>query len=376
MLKKLYIIVGLDMGGAEIMLKRLILSDPGSITATAVISLTTLGEIGESLRARGVIIHALGMKTPMDFFDTLSQLIKLIRRYRPAIVHTLMYHANLMGGLAACLAGDYKVVWGLHSTSIPQGPLSFTYWLVRLCALFSYFIPNKIICCSESARIAHINLYFAEHKMIVIPNGYDFSALEFNIKSRTSIRRELGISDFDILIGVVGRFDPLKDFHSFVMAASSLTLKFDKVKFLMVGRGNEWSNRSLRGWIDYARLTESFQLVGHQSDVAGYLSAMDVFCLSSVSEAFPNVVVEAMAIGLPCVVTQAGDAALILDDDEFVVPVKDVDALAKALLKMCHLDSVERKVLGEKNARKVRSAYRIEKIREAYDEIFFNQVAR
>lgn len=352
------------------MLKRLVESDPAHIPETVVVSLTSLDVIGESLRARGVCVHTLGMTSTLDFPITLWRLIRLVRQYRPAIVQTWMYHANLLGGLAAKLAGSCSIVWGLHATAIPQGAWSVTYWLVRFCAIFSYFIPDRIICCSNSAKNAHIKLRYAAHKMMVIPNGYDFSAFELDSNLRKRARLGLGFDDGDIIVGVVGRFDPMKDFHNFVTAASYMATKCGDVKFLMVGRGNEWSNVTLRGWIDRAGLAKIFQLVGPQADVAYFFSAMDIFCLSSVSEAFPNVVVEAMAIGLPCVVTRAGDAADILGDGGFVVPVKDSVSLADALLRMHHLASVDRGILGERNAKKVREEYGIEKIRREYEEVY------
>jgi len=369
-MKVLHIIVGLNVGGAEMMLKRLVESDPASIPETVVVSLTSLGVIGESLRASGVCVHTLGMSSPLDSPITLLRLIRLIRQYRPTIVQTWMYHADLLGGLAARLAGSCSVVWNVRSTAIPQGALSVTYWIIRLCAIGSYFIPDRIVCCANSAKTAHFKLRYAADKMTVIPNGYDFSAFDQRSISRVKARLELGLDDTDIVIGVVGRFDPLKDFHNFVTAASYMVAKRGDVKFVMVGRGNEWSNATLRSWIEKAGLVKSFYLVGQQTDVAYYLSAMDVFCLSSVNEAFPNVVVEAMAIGLPCVVTQAGDAANILGDDNFVVPVRDSILLADALLRMCDLGSVARKILGERNARKVREEYGIEKIRQKYEKVY------
>lgn len=369
-MRVLHIIVDLDIGGAESMLKRLIESNPASIHETVVVSLTSLGVIGESLRARGVSVHALGMSTFLHSPVALWRLIRLIRQCRPAIVQTWMYHADFLGGLAARLAGSCSVVWNIRSTAIPQGALSVTYWLVRLCAICSYFIPDRIICCANSAKTAHIKLRYAAHKMVVVPNGYDFSAFECGLNSRVRVRLELGLDDGDIVIGAVGRFDPLKDFHNFVTAASYMAAMRGDVKFLMVGRGNEWSNATLRGWIEKAGLVKSFHLAGQQTDVAYFLSAMDIFCLSSVNEAFPNVVVEAMAMGLPCVVTQAGDAADILGDDGFVVPVKDSVSLADALLRMCHLDPVDRRLLGERNAKKVREEYGIEKIRRKYEEVY------
>ena len=366
----LHIIVDLDVGGAETMLKRLIESNPASIPETVVVSLSSLGVIGESLRARGVCVHTLEMRSAFGIPLVLWRLVRLIRATRPGIVQTWMYHADLLGGLAARLAGSRSVVWNIRSTAIPQGALSMTFWLVRLCAICSYFIPDRIICCANSAKTAHIKMRYAAHKMTAIPNGYVFSAFELHSDLRAKARSELGFDDGDMVIGVVGRFDPLKDFHNFVSAASYMATKRGHVKFLMVGRWNEWSNAILRGWIERAGLVKSFHLVGQQTDVAYFLSAMDIFCLSSSNEAFPNVVVEAMAMGLPCVVTQAGDAADILGDDGFVVPVKDSVSLADALLRMCDLNPVDRKMHGERNAKKVREEYGIEKIRRKYEEVY------
>jgi glycosyltransferase involved in cell wall biosynthesis len=110
--------------------------------------------------------------------------------------------------------------------------------------------------------------------------------------------------------------------------------------------------------------------MGEQSNVPYYLSAMEIFCLSSMNEGFPNVVVEAMAMGLPCVVTRAGDAALILGNNGFVVPTKDPAALGDALLKMCELTRQERAALGEGGRRKVWAEYGIERIKHKYDEVY------
>lgn len=356
------------------MLKRLIESDSAAILSTIVVSLTTLGTVGESLRAKGVRVHVLGMSSIFGSPIALWRLVRLIRQYRPEIVQTWMYHADLLGGLAARLAGCRAVVWGIRSTAIPQGALSLTYWLVRLCAICSHIIPHRIICCAKSAKSAHIKLGYAAYKMTVIPNGYDFSAFDRHVDSRAKVRMELGFGDNEIVIGIVGRFDPLKDFHNFIAAASKLSARRTNVKYLMVGRNIEWSNHALRNWIEAERLVNNFQLVGEQTDIPYFLSSMDVFCLSSVNEAFPNVVVEAMAMGLPCVVTRAGDAAEITGGDGFVVPVKDSTSLSDALLRMCDLNPSDRKMLGERNARKVREEYGIEKVRQKYEAVYAEAV--
>jgi len=369
-MRVLHVITGLDVGGAERMLMRLVLSKPQDISKTMVVSLTTLGLIGKELQAHGVQVKNLGMSSSLSVPLALWRLTKIMNSFSPSIVQTWLYHADLFGGLAAKLAGITQVIWNVRSTAIPQGAFSITYWLIRLCAAGSYFIPDQIICCANSAKIAHIELRYAAHKMIVIPNGYDFSAFELPSSSRAKARLKLEFADHDIVIGVVGRFDPLKDFKNFVTAASYIAPKCIDVKFLMVGRGNQRSNVILYRWIEEAGLVSKFKLVGEQSDVAFYLSAMDIFCLSSANEAFPNVVVEAMAMGLPCVVTRAGDAVDILGDDDFVVPARDSASLSVALLRMCRLDPFDRQILGERNAKKVRKEYEIESIRRRYDEVY------
>lgn len=369
-MKVMHVIAGLSTGGAEMMLKRLIESDPEAISSNIVISLTNLGQIGETLRAHGVSVYALGMSSILDSPITLWRLVRLIRRYQPEIVQTWMYHADLLGGLAARLAGCRAVVWGIRSTAIPQGALSVTYWLVRLCAICSHTIPNRIICCAKSAEEAHLKLGYAARKMVVIPNGYDFSAFDHQSNLRAAARHELKFDDNEIVIGAVGRFDALKDFHNFVDAAFRLSAKRPDVKYLMLGRNVEWTNTTLRGWIENAGLSKHFKLLGEQHDVPYFLSAMDVFCLSSASEAFPNVVVEAMAMGLPCVVTRAGDAADILGADRFVVPIKDSASLSDALLLMCALDADARATLGAANAVRVSEKYGIEEIRREYEAIY------
>src|SRR5207245_7432380 len=101
-----------------------------------------------------------------------------------------------------------------------------------------------------------------------------------------------------------------------------------------------------------------------------------IFCLSSVNEAFPNVVVEAMAMGLPCVVTRAGDAADILGDDDFVVPVKDSQALCDALTRLRDLNPEARRALGERGAKRVRAEYEIKHIRQKYEDVYAETARR
>jgi glycosyltransferase involved in cell wall biosynthesis len=286
-----------------------------------------------------------------------------------------MYHADLIGGLAAKISGSCPIIWGVRSTKIPQGIFSITYWLVKICAVLSYWVPNKIVCCAEAAKKEHKSLGYSSKKMVVIPNGYNFSVFDSQVNFRKKARSSIGYSDLDIVIGIIGRFDPLKDFNNFISAASELSLLSLNAKFLMIGRDLEWSNSLLADCIKSKGLEDKFTLLGEKLDIPYYLSAMDIFCMSSVSEGFPNVVVEAMAMGLPCVVTKAGDADKIVHDKSYVVPVNDSLALSEAMSRMCYLKPKDRQLIGELGSKKVRLEYDINNISIQYENLYKYTIA-
>lgn len=365
-----HIIVGLNVGGAELMLKRLALSFQGHKSYEhSVISLTSIGNVGAQLRNAGIEVHSLGISSTASFPVAIWRLFLLIRSLRPAVVQTWMYHADFLGGWIGWLLGC-KVLWGIRSTGIPQGRGSSTWWLVRVNAICSNFLPHKIICCADSAKKAHTAIGFAAKKMLVIPNGYDFSDFSFNGADRELVRQRVGFKPSDIVIGIVGRFDALKDFQNFIAAAKFASLECPEARFLMVGRGLDPGNLVLREWIAAEGLDEKFSLIGEQAHIPSYLAAMDIFCLSSKQEAFPNVVVEAMAIGLPCVVTNAGDAAAIVGEWGWVIPVKNSIALGRGLVQACRLPVSERVLVGEKGAQQVRARYDMNTIRRQYESVY------
>ena len=375
-MKVLHIIIGLNVGGAELMLKRLIESHQGNPNYRhSVISLTLVGKVGEQLQEMGFEVRTLGMRSPLDIPYVLWQLARMIRRERPDIVQTWMYHADLLGGLAARLAGNRHVIWGVRGSAIPQRGLSATRLVIGLCSWSSRFLPTVIVCCGESARVAHAEKGYDQSKLAVIPNGYELTHFNRNPILRQQTRAAFGFSDNDVVVGIVGRFDPLKDYKNFVHAAAVVAARVNQVKFLMIGRDITSTNILLKGWIDESGFTHKFVLTGERSDVPECLAAMDVFCLSSSNEGFPNVVCEAMAMNVPCVVTDAGDAAEIVSDTGIVVAPRDSAALAGALQTMISKGAAERSRLGELARRRIEKNYSIE-IASTRFENLYNQVMR
>jgi Glycosyltransferase Family 4 len=173
-IKVLHIIVGLETGGAELMLQRLIThQDIKSITTHEVISLTQIGKVGILLKQRNVTVHALQMTGALSFPVVLFALRRLIIRLHPDIVQTWMYHADLLGGIAAKWAGVRHILWGVRTTNVAAGGSRSTWVVRRICAWLSYFVPDSIVCAAEASRLAHVAIGYDTRRMHVVPNGFD-----------------------------------------------------------------------------------------------------------------------------------------------------------------------------------------------------------
>ena len=370
MVKILHIITSLQRGGAELMLKRLIESSENeSSYKHLVISLTTLGDIGKQLQDLAINTYALEADFSFTLPKKIFQLIKIIYTIHPDIVQTWMYHADFLGGVAAYLTGNRKIIWGIRNTDIHPSSI-ITLWIRKLCALLSTLIPCRIICVAEASLQSHISMGYDAKRMMVIQNGLNFSNLVSSTEQREMLRLESGLSNDTIVIGCLGRFDPIKDYHNFVRAAGLVAEQYANVYFLMVGRNLTVDNTLLQTWIDNVHHKDRFVLLGERSDVAVCLSSMDVFCLSSCIEGFPNALTEAMAMGLPCVSTDVGDAAMILGGTGVVVPKENYEALASALLRVISLSKEQRRQMGQRSKKRVMAEFSIEKAKSCFQAVY------
>jgi glycosyltransferase involved in cell wall biosynthesis len=352
------------------MLKCLIESDPSSIPDTTVVSLTSLGVIGESLHKQGIKVYALNLSpSGFNILNVLWQLVKLIRRYQPDIVQTWMYHADLLGGLAACLAGNKHVVWNIRIASVPASNI-LTIVIMKICASLSRWIPKKIICVAETAKRVHINYGYEASRMVVIANGFDFSNITATTKQRLSLRQACHFSENDIVIGWVGRFHPDKGQDNFVKAATIVIRHYPMVKFLLVGRDCTAKNVQLMNWLNDPGLQECFVLLGERNDIPACLAAMDIFCMPSSNEGFSNSLAEAMAMALPCVATDVGDTVVLVGDTVILVPPQDSQALAQGLLEVIALPEKQREQMGLRAKERVLSEFSIENARERFEAVY------
>jgi glycosyltransferase involved in cell wall biosynthesis len=370
-MKIFHIIIGLNVGGAEMMLKRLIESQLANTSHDqTVISLTDMGALGAELRAMGVSVHSLGMRSAVHIPHVFYRLVSLIRAARPDIVQTWMYHADLLGGLAARFVGIRHVIWGVRTTDIRAGG-SFTTLIIRwLCARLASYVPSRIVCVAEASRRVHVEIGYDAKKMVVVPNGYDFSKFKVSPDERNHLREEFGILWKDMVVGSIGRFDAVKDHKTFVRAAGLLVAQYPALRFLMIGRGLDWDNIQLVDWIAQTGCREHFILLGERKDIPQCLATMDVYCLHSRTEGFPNVLAEAMAMGLPCVTTNVGDAAILLGETGVVVSQGTSQLLAQGLTQLLDLSKQELHMLGVKARARVEAEYSIDKARHRFEDVY------
>lgn len=372
--KVVHVIIGLNVGGAELMLKRLIESHREQTGIEhSVISLTDKGVLGVQIAQQGVAVYCLGMSSIIKGPATFFKLRKLLQTLRPDVVHTWMYHADLLGGLAARSIGIRNLVWCIRSTDIRKGGSKVTLLIRKLCALLSGRLPRVIVCAADASRKVHEAVGYALNKMQVIPNGFELDKLLPTGSNGSRIRDELGISNDCTLVLSVGRYNPVKDHKTFIEAAGKVAAQRDNVKFMLVGRDLEYSNPQLMALIDAtSQAADAFYLLGERNDVPACLQASDVFCLHSVTEGFPNVLGEAMAVGLPCVTTDVGDAAYLLDNAEWVVPAASSDKLAEKLNALLALPVAERKALGQAAASRIRENFIMEVISQRYYKLYIS----
>ena len=328
-LKVLHIITGLGNGGAEGVLVRLCTHDKSA--EHIVIALIKGGVHTITLRNSGISVYELDMKqTPWDPRN-LIKLEKILLKEKPEIVQTWLYHADFLGGIFSKLNG-IPVVWGIrHANFLPGSRLSPTKLIAKSCAWMSDWIPSQIVANGNVAEQVHIQMGYNSSKMVVIPNGYDTNLLFPDKAKRKKLRNELGVATDIPVLGMVARYHPQKGHSVLLNALGILRDRGGRFKCVLVGPGMNVDNKELCAIIDDLKLSDFLSLMDERADVSLVMNGLDLHVLSSLCEAFPNVVAEAMACGTPCVVTDVGDAAFIVGPSGWVVPASDSQSLANAI---------------------------------------------
>ncbi len=365
-----HVITGLNTGGAEVMLYRLLGRRDAAGSDVEVVSLTDVGPIGEKIRALGVPVRALGLARAAPNPVRAARLVYWLARERPDAVQTWMHDSDLVGGLAA-FAARVPVAWGIHQGEyeLRDAGQRRTRRVASVLARLSRFVPARIVCCSETSRRVHAGIGYDARKLVVIPNGFDVGAFRPDPAARPAVRAELGIPDGAPIVGHVGRAHPQKDHATFFAAAALLGARRPDVHFVLCGDGVS-ENAPLARGVDPA-VRARVHLLGRRDDIPRLTAAFDLLASSSsFGEAFPLVIGEAMACGVPCVVTDAGDSALMVGATGRVVPRRDPRALADAWADVLALPGEERARLGRAARARVEEHYTLERCVGRYEALY------
>lgn len=374
-MKIVHVITGLDTGGAETSLARLLSRMDRDRFELAVISLRDGGVLRPRIEALGIPVYSLGLERGAVDPRGLLRLRAMLRREHPDVVQSWMYHADLLSGIAGKFAGRPPVVWNIRNGAIKGvGMRKLTQAVAHACGWTSRLLPTKIVSCSVSARAIHVGLHYDDRKIVIIPNGYDIDAFAPDPTARAALRAELGLADDVPLIGIAARFDPIKDYRSFVQAAALVSQSHPTARFLMCGDNVSADNRELMGWIHEFGISDRALLLGRRSDMAKIYNGIDLLASSSITEGFPNTIAEAMACGTPCAVTDVGDAALIVGDIGRVVPPSNPAALAAAIGELIDLGATGREALGVQARERIASTFSLAKTTAQY-EALYEQIA-
>lgn len=373
-IRVVFVVTALTAGGAEMMLWKLLSRIDRSRFEPRVVALSgdTAGMLPSFVQIR-VPCDSLGMRPGIGSMAQLARLRRMVRAWAPDIVQGWMYHGNVAASLAcAFLRPPLPVLWNVRATLIEPAHnkrlTAFTIWASGKLA----FSAARIINNSVASAIEHEQHFgYRASKRVILPNGFDTDTFRPSTDARLSIRHSLGLPPGALLIGLIGRYHPMKDHAGFLRAASLLRERCPDAQYVLAGERIDHANAELMRWVQVRGLSSHVHLLGQRSDMETVTAALDVAVSSSSSgEGFPNVIGEAMSCGVPCVVTDVGDSASIVGDTGRSVPPRDAEALARALEELVTMRTAERMVLGERARRRIIEHFSLDSIVRQYEHLY------
>lgn len=369
-----HVITGLGAGGAERTLCNVALGLDRSRFESHVIALSRDHTLAGTLRAGGIPVTIVGAHSSKSLgLGPLRRVLQILRKERPDIVQTWMFHADLLGGIAGRLVG-VPVIWNIRASLADSGWHPFASSMrqraiARVCAALSGAVPRCIVS-NSLANVSRSLRGFRREKICIINNGVDVEVFKPDPGSRARLRAELGVGEDTPLIGMVTRFHPVKDFGTFLSAARQVIDTHPRVRFLLCGSGMELENDALTRIIRSHGLERTVLRLGFCADVARVFAALDVHIVSSKSEGFGNVLMEAMAAGVPCVATDVGEARFTAGETGSIVPRGNPAALASATRQLIDLPPLEMAALRVKARERVVDHFTLKTMIDRYASLY------
>ena len=348
------------VGGAEMMLARLTQYTENQYQHV-IISLMKTSEVYQSTLERCQSHYALGWNG-LNTLSTVSQLRALLKKLQPATVQCWMYHANALTSLSVIgLAKKPKVVWGIHhSLASPKDESISTKIALGISKILSQQ-PSAIIYCAHSSMQQHQAFGFKNGNSQVIANGVFLDKFQPNPQLHEPT-----------VIGFAGRYHTAKG-YPYLFETMGL-LKNENIIFKIAGGGASLENPEVKALFEQYQLdAEKVHLLDQISDMPAFYQSIDVFLMTSITEGFPNVLVEAMASGLPCISTDVGDAKYIVQDLGSIVPPRNAQALVDAILAYTQKSEAEKQSLKLATRERVEQNFSIETVSRQYMQVWSQQ---
>ena len=372
----LHVINSLVVGGAQQMLVKLVEAQAGSEVQNTILCFRA-GPLLEQIDTSCVKVIDLAIARNRSLSQIRRGIRGTIDEQQPDLIQSWMYAANL----ACSMAGahhNHPLAWNIrHSVSSLRHEKPGT--MVSIVASIPYArTASAIVYNAHVSARQHEKLGYGRDRTVILPNGFDVDRFCTSDALRSSARGAMGLATATgPILGHVGRWHPQKDHRMLLKAFKRVKQHLPDAQLLLCGPGVDSGNRALMALLEQDQLQSSVVLLGSLEHTEMVYRALDLFVLSSsYGEAFPNVLGEAMACEVPCIATDVGDSASLIESLGLVVAPGDCDAMAAAMLTQLGLDDRKRTELGKAGRARIQQNYDIKKISSNYADLYAGMIAK
>jgi glycosyltransferase involved in cell wall biosynthesis len=367
----LFLSTSMGLGGADqqLLSAAQVLRDRGH--DIRIVSLTPLGPMGLQARSLGLATDSLEMRRGVPDPRGLARLVRIVRAWKPDVVHSHMVHANLMARVLRLLVPVPVLVSTIHNV-YEGGPL----------LMAGYRLTNGLVdhmtIISQAAADRFVGERIVPGRLLtVIANGVDTDRMR-NLppEGRAALRGGMSVGDQEFVWLAVGRFEVAKDYPNMLRAFADVRAREPQAVLVIVGQGSlQAETEALTAELG---LREAVRFLGARDDVPAVMSAADGYVMSSAWEGMPMVLLEAAAAGLPIIATAVGGNGEVVRDGEsgFLVPARDSEVLRAGMLRLMALPEEQRRAMGERGREHVRANYGLQRVAERWERVYWDALAR
>jgi glycosyltransferase involved in cell wall biosynthesis len=367
----LFLSTSMGLGGADqqLLSAAQVLRDRGH--EIRIVSLTPLGPMGLQARSLGLATDSLEMRRGVPDPRGLARLVRIVRAWKPDVVHSHMVHANLMARALRLLVPFPVLVSTIHNVYEGGSLLMAGYRL-------SNGLVDHMTIISQAAADRFVGERIVPGRLLtVIANGVDMDRMR-NLppETRGALRRAIVVGDDEFVWLAVGRFEIAKDYPNLLRAFREVRAREPRARLVIVGQGS--LQAEAEALTDELGLRDAVRFLGARDDVPAVMSAADGYVMSSAWEGMPMVLLEAAAAGLPIVATAVGGNGEVVREGEsgFLVPARDSATLGQGMLRLMALPAERRRAMGERGREHVRANYGLHRVAERWERVYWDALAR